>query len=94
MGTVVQGSYANFSVWPLPLEEIPNCRTPAPSNAVNPPEWSSPVDPGPIYYESGTNGSCSFMATQVFYGLAPYEPSSASNPGSQNVSVSFMVSYG
>jgi hypothetical protein len=90
--TVVHGPSVNFSVFPPALEVALNCRSPAPSNASYPGGWNS-VDPGPVCYESGTNGSCSFMATQFTYWFSLYPPSFSTNPGSPTVNVSFMVSY-
>ena len=90
---IVRGSYANFSVWPPAPEILQNCRTPSPSSQVNPPGWTSGVDPGPVCFESGTNGSCSFPTTQFTYGFDLYNPSAGSGPELDNTSASFMVSY-
>jgi len=70
--TVVAGPRMNFSVGTGEALLASNCNGPPPSNAtcVQPYCGGFSMAPGPICFEQGLGGTCSFTATQPMYGFA------------------------
>lgn len=96
---VVAGGVANFSVWPPEAVVVGNC----PEPALSPPPASCPawacggasMGPGPVCFEVGMSGACSFSATQAGYTFLLDSPYSPTN-GSQSLgglAVDFVVTY-
>jgi hypothetical protein len=89
---VLGGGPVNFSIWPPPEISASGCQGPPPSNATTPPGWFS-YDPGPVCFESGTGGSCTFTASQSSYWVELwYGPSNASAPVNETVLYGFSYS--
>ena len=95
---VVTGSSANFSVWPPEAVLVPNCQTPLPppTNGTCPAAvcGNASMGPGPVCFESGMSGACSFSSTQPGYGFDLYTGYHISNGtpienGLGNTTVSF-----
>lgn len=88
---VVVGPRMNFSVGAGPVLLASDCHGPPPSNAtcVEPYCGGISMAPGPVCFEQGYGGTCSFTATQPTYGFGavayPYSIG--------NATVSFTISY-
>jgi hypothetical protein len=98
---VVRGQVANFSVWPPEAVVLSNCHGPAPSNAGCPISFCgvSSMGPGPVCFEIGTDGSCTFSADQSGYSFTLLSPEVVDNtttyfPSLGNLTVSFVADYG
>jgi len=89
--TVVVGPQVNFSVGSGEVVLASDCHGPPPTNAscVEPYCGGVSMAPGPICFEQGYGGTCSFTATQPMYGFGavayPYSIG--------NATVSFTISY-
>jgi hypothetical protein len=66
---VVTGGPTNFSVGQPEVVLVSNCHGPPPSNETCPPWMCGQVSmgPGPVCFETGMGGTCSFTATQPQY---------------------------
>jgi len=86
---VTIGGPSSFGVWPPADRALPSCSGPPPSNAQPPLNWTS-AEPGPVCYESGLSGICTFTADQDGYGLwafGPWEGHAWAPIGNASVSV-------
>lgn len=90
---LVEGSQANFLVRQASAAlAVWDCYfAPAPSNATCEQPYCGEMStgPGPICFETGVSGSCSFTAVQPPYDFGALETPS----GIGNLTVSFIVSY-
>jgi len=94
---VISGPSMNFSVGSGEAILASDCHdwTP-PSNETCPAPYCEPgtqsLGPGPICFESGFSGTCSFTATQLSYGFTAF--TALSYPWSiGNATVSFTIDY-
>jgi len=91
---LVSGPRVNFSVGQGDVSLMSNCSSQLPpSNATCPLSYCglTSTGPGPICFESGSGGTCSFTATQPSYGFVA---STVPYPWSMgNATVSFTVHY-
>jgi hypothetical protein len=91
---VVTGPRANFSVGSGEVALASDCHGPPPSSATCPVPYCGgngtvSMGPGPICFESGFAGTCSFTATQPIYGFV-----ALSYPWSiGNATVAFTINY-
>lgn len=95
---VMAGSSTNFSVWPPEAVLAANCHSPLPppTNSTCPAVvcGNASMGPGPVCFESGMSGVCSFSSTQPGYGFDLYTGYHISNGtpienGLGNTTVSF-----
>jgi hypothetical protein len=93
------GAKVNFTVWPAPnalLGAI--CAGPPPSNATCPPAWGdcyTSFAPGPICFEDGASGMCSFVSNDPPYDftVVTWLPGLIAIIGVDNSTLAFVVSY-
>lgn len=91
--SVNTGGPTNFSVWPPEVVLVSNCHGPAPSNQTDPyAPGNISMGPGPICFEFGMGGTCTFTATQPSYEILLYNPW-PNAPCPVNESVNFSVTY-
>lgn len=64
--TLTSGGPASFGVWPPAAVTHSDCPNHGASNSTPPPGYQS-FQPGPVCYESGSQGSCWFIAGQHGY---------------------------
>jgi hypothetical protein len=97
--SVVTGPSANFSVWPPAAVVATTCTGLPPSNATCPVSVckTTSLGPWPVCFETGAEGSCTFVAAQTGYSFVLYpvclSRGSACLPTLGNLTVTFTAIY-